>query len=164
MCTYYHASNMALSAGQSYSIDDFDGECTYDHINRPGFQQLINVQMDSARPEGVPSRTKCIYLFGNLLHCLAYARSNNMAHIYEVRVDGNVFGPYPMTLITTVYNCPIETRPDVIREYWHPFHDWKVFEYITNSIIVVREIPIENRYNNIDDYIDDRLMSHRIFN
>lgn len=164
MCTFYHASNLSFVAGRLYSINDFDGEYTYDHKNRPECQQLINIQLDNEHPDGVLSRTKCIYLFGSLVHCFAYARKENIAHVYEVRVDGNVFGPYPMTLVTTVFNCPIEIKPDVIREYWHPTRNWKVLEFLTNSFFVEREIPIENRGNNRDDYIDDRLLSRRIFN
>lgn len=164
MCIYFHASNLYFRVGQPYSINDFDGECTYDHNNIPESQQLINIQLDNERPDGVLSRTKCIYLFGSLVHCFAYARYNNIAHIYEVHVDGNVFGPYPMTLVSTVYKCPADNRPDVIREYWHQTNRWKVLEYLTLSIIVEREIPIENRWYNRDDYEDDRLLSQKIFN
>lgn len=164
MCTFYHASNLSFVAGQPYSINDFEGEYTYDHKNRPECQQLINIQLDKERPNGVLSRMNCIYLFRNLTHCLAYARSNNINHIYEVRTDGNVFGPYPMTLVTTVLNSSVERRPDIINEYWHPIHNWKVLEFLTDYIMVEREIPIENRGYNRDDFIDDRSLSRRIYN
>lgn len=163
MCTFYHASNLSFVAGKPYSINDFDGEYTYDHKNRPVCQQLINMQLDKERPDGVLSRMNCIYLFCSLTHCLAYARSHHIAHIYEVRADDNIFGPYPMTLVTTIFNCPAEIRHDVIREYWHHTYNWKIFEFLTDSIIVEREIPIESRGYNRDDFIDDRLLSRKIY-
>ncbi len=164
MCTYYHASNLPFTIGQSYSINDFDGDATYDHANRTEEEKEINQALDEVRSIGVLSRLKCIYLFQSLVQCYAYARSNNINHIYEVRTDGTVFGPYPMTLVTTVLYCPVEIRLDIIREYWHPTRDWKVLEFLTDSIMVEREIPIENRGYNRDDFIDDRVLSHRIYN
>ena len=164
MCTYYHASNLPFFGGQPYSIDDFKGETTYDHSKRTEKEKTINIIMDEARPNGVLNRVRSIFLFGNKEHCFAYARMNEIKHIYAVRPTSAVYGPFPMTLLTTLYNCNEEDRDIITKEYWHPTRQWKVFEYLVSSFKVINEIKIENKGNNIADYVYDRELSNKKFN
>lgn len=70
MCTFFHASNIAFQINEKFSIDMFDGDCTFDHQNRPEEDRNVNDFLDRSRPPEVPlSRKKCIYLYENLLQC-----------------------------------------------------------------------------------------------
>lgn len=103
MCTYYHASTKEYTSGQIVSINDFEGETTYDHECRTDEEKRINDLLDAARPEGLPSRKKCIYLFKKLKNCLSYAKSMHIKHVYEVQCnDQDVYGPFPMVLCNTL--------------------------------------------------------------
>ncbi len=164
MCIFYHVSNLDLEEGRIFTINDFEGDCTYDHLNRPEAQQSINIQMDECRPNSVLSRMKCIYVFDNLAHSKVYARSIHQERIYEVRCNGTVCGPYPMTLVNTALRCGNDRLPEVLREYWNSTQNWKVHEYLADSITIIRSIPLANGGNIIDDFIDDRQLSRRIFN
>ena len=145
MCIFYHASNLRFIQGQRYSIDDFDGDTTYDHYRRPEKEKLINIQLDKARPEGVLSRIKCIYLFSNLEQCKEYARSVGINHIYTVCPSDKVYGPYPMTLVTTLFKSQETIRENVIKEYWDHTREWNVYEYLTSSILVNEEVQFEKK-------------------
>lgn len=166
MCIFYHASNLQFNEGQVYSIENFQGDTTYDHKRRSNQEKIINIQLDKARPNGVISRIKCIYLFSNLEQCKEYARNAKLKHIYSVCPSDKIYGPYPMTIVTTLLNCQETIREVVINEYWNHTQKWKVYEYITSSIIVLEEISLENKILNMagfDDYVTDRELSNRMF-
>lgn len=105
MCTYYHASTKEYSIGQSISINDYEGETTYDHECRTDEGKRINDLLDEARPQGVPSRKKCIYLFKTLEQCQFYATGLKIPdiRIYIVHSNDVIYGGYPFSLIDKIY-------------------------------------------------------------
>ena len=166
MCLFYHASDLLFKQGQEYSIKDFGGDTTRDHYRRPETEKLINIQLDKARPEGVLSRIKCIYLFSNLEQCKEYARNVGFDHIYTVCPSDEVYGPYPMTLVTTLFKCQETIRENVIKEYWNHTQKWNVYEYLTASIVVVEEVLFEKGERSIvgfEAFVKDIELSKRLY-
>lgn len=161
MCTYFHTTNKPLQVGENFSIDMFEGDTTIDHTNRCEEQKKTNDIFDKYRPNGVLSRKKCIYLFSNLSQCKKYANNKGYQYIYEVKCNDEVFGPYPMTLVTSLAKNP--ENMDIVNEYWSPTKSWKVFEFLTSSIVVLQIIPFEHERIFIDDYIVDRELSLRYY-
>lgn len=157
MCTFFHATKRTFNIGDSFSVDMFDGDFTVDHSNRNDKEKEVNEQLDEGRPEGVLSRTKCIYLFGNLSHCQHYAKSMRYEHIYEVHSDDVVNGPYPMVLVNTLYNSDPQIHDKIIQEYWNPTLEWKFNEFLASSFYVDREMPIPRLVLNIDFFTDQDL-------
>ena len=139
----------------------FDGDCTYDHHNRPEEERNVNDILDRSRPPEVPlSRKKCIYLFENLQHCKEYAVKGNLKHIYEVRCDV-FYGPFPMVLVK---KCWGDMDNESIRtEYWQPKHKWKEMEFITPAFVVINEIPFERIKPMMADYTDDIVRARKLF-
>ena len=166
MCLFYHASDLKFKQGQEYSINDFDGDTTHDHYRRPETEKLINIQLDKARPEGVLSRIKCICLFSNLELCKEFARNAGFDHIYSVCPSDEVYGPYPMTLVTTLFKCQETIRGDVIKEYWNHTREWNVYEYLTSSILVTEEVRFEKKGRSLvgfEAFVKDIEQSKRLF-
>ena len=137
----------------------FIGETTFHHAGLESALRKINERLDQFRPNGVPSRTKCIYLFHNLLQCKKYALSEHKQHIYEVR-SYNASGPFPMTLVNALYQRG--NSDDIIAEYWHPNYNWKVQEFLADSFIVIRELPFEHIIM-CQDFADDYILYQRVF-
>ena len=163
MCTYFHTTNKQIPVGETFSIEMFDGDTTTDHSNRSEPEKEINNLLDSARPEGTLSRKKCIYLFNNLAICKAYARSLGANHIYKVISHEDIFGPYPMTLLTTLKSCNDGNRQPIIEEYWNNTQNWKVNEFLTSSIVIMEEISLGNGGYNIEPFTDDRVLSRKLY-
>ena len=166
MCLFYHASDLQFKQGQVYSIKDFEGDTTRDHYRRPETEKLINIQLNKARPKGVLSRIKCIYLFSNLEQCKEYSRNAGFDHIYTVCPSDEVYGPYPMTLVTTLFKCQETIREDVIKEYWNHTREWNVYEYLTSSILVTEEVQFEKKKRSMvgfEAFVKDRGLSKRLY-
>lgn len=162
MCVFFHASNLLFENGLKRSVNDYEGNVTYNHKNRTGQDQLINEMLNDARPNGVISRLKCIYLFRDLELCKSYARSEKIAHVYEVSANDNVFGPYPMCLLTTLLRCEKEKKTKVISEYWNPHEKWHILEYLTSSITIQNEVLLERGGHNLEPFIHDLKLSKKI--
>lgn len=159
MCVFFHASNMLFENGQIRSVNDYEGNVTYNHKQRTGPEQLINEMLNNARPDGVISRLKCIYLFQDLELCKRYARSEKIVHVYEVSANDNVFGPYPMCLLTTLLRCEKDKRTKVINEYWNPQEKWHILEYLTSSITIQNEVSLDHGGHNLEPVIHDLELS-----
>ena len=101
MCTYYHATNKDFRVGERFSINMFDGTMSSYHAGLTEKKKKVNEIFDRWRPNNVLSRIKCIYLFDNLCHCKHYAKSEKYKHIYKVRSEEKVFGPFPLVLLNT---------------------------------------------------------------
>ena len=164
MCTFYHASNKIYTDEQEVSINDFVGNTTCDYERRTKEEKLVYDLLDGVRPNGVISRKKCIYLFRELSLCQAYARSEHINHVYEVKCnDDDLWGPYPMTLVNTIFTCNNEeSKAEVIQEYWHSTHNWKVHEYLVSSFTVIQEIQKGSGVIT-DDHIDDIQLSQKLY-
>lgn len=162
MCTFFHASDKPFQINEKFSIDMFDGDCTFDHQNRPEEERNVNDILDQSRPpEVLLSRKKCIYLFKNLLQCKEYALKGGIEHIYEVKCD-EFYGPFPMVLVN---KCKGNMDKDIIRtEYWQPKHNWKEMEYITPAFVVINEIPFDKTMPMMmADYTDDIVLARKLF-
>lgn len=161
MCTFFHASNIAFQINEKFSIDMFDGDCTFDHQNRPEEEQNVNDILDRSRPPEVPlSKKKCIYLYENLLQCKEYAVKEGIEHIYEVKCE-DFYGPFPMVLVK---KCRENMDNEGIRtEYWQPNHNWKEMEFITSAFVVIQEIPFDKIKPMMADYADDIVLARRLF-
>ena len=166
MCTFYHASNRNYTTEQEVSINDFVGDTTCDYERRTNEEKLVYDLLDGVRPNGVISREKCIYLFRELSLCQAYARSGHINHVYEVKCsDDNLWSPYPMTLVNTIFTCNNEERKvEIAQEYWSPTQRWNVCEYLASSFIVVQEIALNNNGITPDAFANDYVLSRRLYN
>ena len=162
MCMfYYHASKCKYEINQDISIEDFEGDCTYDHKVRSEEQKRVNEIIDSLRPKDVTiTRVKAIYLFDNLCNCRDYARSilheHGVVYIYKVQIEGQVYGGYPFCMIKEVYNKLHSQKclDCCISSYWLPRYGWKVLEYMSDKIkIVGYEDTIQFSYGYLADDI-----------
>ena len=138
---FFHVSLKPLKIDELFSVNDFEGEITYDHSKRPKEQQEINLLLDKHRPEHCPSRIKCIYMFDNLETCADYVKERN-CHIYKVQAEKH-WGPFPMRLVQELYKAQENKVQQIITEYWQPQNQWKVNEYITDEILVIEECTID---------------------
>lgn len=156
MSTYYHATNKVFQVGERFSINMFDGTMSSYHASLSEKKKKVNEIFNRWRPNNVISRIKCIYLFDNLRHCIHYAKSEKYKHIYKVRSEEQVFGPFPMVLVNTFYK---NHKRQIIREYWNPTKEWKFVEFLASSFIVVKEESLEI-ISNMDLEVDRDLANH----
>lgn len=159
MCTLFHTCNEIYNVDDTFSIDMFDGAVTHHHESLDAHEQGTNRFLNQFRPDGAPSRLKCIYLFANLQQCRKYALSCHKQYIYEVRSE-NPFGPYPMTLVDALNK---KENAAIANEYWNPIHPWKVMEFLASSFVVVSEIAIGGRFNDCTDFANDIVLRNRLF-
>jgi hypothetical protein len=101
-------------------------------------------RLNPHRPDGVPCRSTCLFVFATLAECSLYGSSQHKhetVHYYRVRTDAATKAP--MTLVDQIRK-QVEPTPAQVermaREYWQPTEPWKFWEYLTDAIEIVDEI------------------------
>lgn len=171
MAIFYHASVREYEVGKTYSTNQFTGNSTSDHSIRSCTEQKVNILLDEGRPEGCPSRQKCIYLFDNLEYCRFYAtkianRQKDAIKIYKVnsckQPDDSEGFPICLVQEANKYIDNKEMFEKTRKEYCKPTCKWKVKEYLTQEIIIESILELKPLHY-CDDYISDYIEFRKHF-
>lgn len=156
----YHISNKYYADNSVVNIDDFEGEVTCYYRDRAD-HNWIDDFLSETKPQNVPNRRRAIFCFSSPCHCVYFKKAEIQSgqEVFLYKAEMNVEFGYPMRLIRN-----LETNPDneqiknaVRMEYWNPTLDWKVKEYIGESMTILEHLKIKTfdiSIGNIDYYHD----------
>ncbi|MBQ1177208.1 MAG: hypothetical protein IIX52_06595 [Paludibacteraceae bacterium] len=142
----YHATIKEYENGQTYSIDDYEGD-NYFYTKLNDEQKKVEELLEESRNQDTPQRRKCFFFFDNLDYC-SYFFSRQYPgepfHVYKVNVE-DVRGGFPMCMVNAIKNN-IELAPMMVDEYWEPKSKWNVLEYLSNKMIIIEECEVNNNH------------------
>lgn len=139
----FHVSRYEYTPGQVIKISP--DRVTHFHA---ALEEANNIAAEDRlkphRPDGVPCRTNCIYVFETLADCSLYGSSqhqNAEVHYYRVRMEKAA--KVPMVLVDQIRQQVDPTPAQIERmasEYWRPSEPWEFWEYVTDAIEIVDEV------------------------
>lgn len=140
MDIFYHASDIDYEIGQVYTSNIFQGGSSFYYNNLDCNNKLTEIWLERFKPKGYISRNNAFFLFAEKRQCGLYAKTlkRKEVKIYEVMPMSEVFGGFPLCLVNKINKYVDERiKEKIIREYWSPKKEWKMKEYITQSIKVL---------------------------
>lgn len=140
----YHISDQKYAPGEVVSVDRFSGLTRY-HQGLSDENKGINDYLSEGRPDGEPCRSHCIYAFDKLEYCI-YFRNKELIegkeyHLYKCKM--NKRKGHPMILVGRMCSASAECRERLKEEYWKPTINWHFLEYLSESIEIQEEVPLE---------------------
>ena len=139
----FHVSRYNYVPGEIVKIEP--NRITHFHT---ALEQTNNVAAEDRlkpyRPNGVPCRTNCIFVFGSLAECSLYGSSehkNQKVYYYRVRMESAT--AVPMVLVDHIRKQVEPSARQVeqmAREYWQPTNPWEFREYLTEAIEVAETV------------------------
>ncbi|MBB1295765.1 MULTISPECIES: hypothetical protein [unclassified Pseudoalteromonas] len=140
--TYYHATTNQLTSGQ-----------TINSTRQNQFYVNTSQEMDKSRPQGVTGRTNALYVTDSDEFAVHYLLKQNVRlsniKLYEVIPNNPHKCPFAITHRVELKLNANDCAKNLINEYWNPTLSWKFYEYLTDSIQIVKEVSIPC----LDDFI-----------
>jgi hypothetical protein len=139
----YHVSRHKYSESQKIRIEP--GRTTHFHeaLVKKG-NTAAEDRLKGHKPADAPCRTNCLYVFGDLGHCMIYGDSEHKGekvHYYRVRMTKAT--KVPMKLVDYIRKQVDPTDAQVeqmAKEYWGPTRPWQYWEYLTEEFEVLEEV------------------------
>ena len=141
--TLYHISPNTYAEGEVVSAETFSGSTIY-HQGLDGVKKDIDDFLSENRPEGEPSRDRCIYAFDRIEYCVYFRnkelRAGETFHLYRCKMD--IQNGHPMILVGKMESVSEPDKERLRNEYWNPTKHWKLLEYMSDKMEIQEEIPI----------------------
>lgn len=132
---FYHATLQDLTVGTTVRSN---------RVNT--FYVETSRKMDASKPSEAPSRLKALFVSDSSEFAIYFLQKQGVQlsniKLYEVEPDDPFKCPFAVThevdkRISQDKNCD-----NLIKEYWEPCQQWKFFEYLTLSFLVVKQLTI----------------------
>jgi len=138
----YHITCNAYPAGQVPALED---ESFYHLSTQTDNRAWINEFLDIQKSNNKPSRKKSFYACDSVINCKALkstiVKPQCTPRIYKVRMTNP--SKSPMTLVNYLYELgQVHTdNVEVANEYWNPTKEWKFYEYLSEEMEILEEVP-----------------------
>ena len=143
----YHITTKQYNVDDIISIGSFKGTTHY-HSRIDEKKKQIDNRLSEQRPEGEPSRSKCIYAFKKSEYCYYFGEKeypNKELHLYECEGEVTSVMGHPMVLVNSLKDTLSEDIISAIcSEYWSPQrNDWNYMEFLLSEIRINKEVAID---------------------
>ena len=147
---FFHVSAQVFKPGENigpFATNAFIGQVSQKNTNVARLEDAF----EERRLSGLPARTRAVFAFDRVMWCEAFWHSEatrgrlrdlyiDRPYYYEVSLDRCHRAPFAMA----TYALKIVTsgrKPEApVDEYWHPQHEWNIWEYLGESATVIRRI------------------------
>ena len=170
----YHITCKAYPIGK---VPPMDGESLYHLSTQTDQRAWIDEFLDAQKSNEKPSRKKTHYACDSILNCKALKSTISKPHctprIYKVIMTNP--SKSPMALVNHLFQLGQNHNKnfDVAKEYWNPTMDWRFYEYLSDKMEIIEEVPNNDLppmgqilfwANNNDGFIADSKLANEKFN
>ncbi len=131
----------------------------------------IDNYLDEFKPAGAPSRSRTFYAFGHIQHCLAFFSTRKCEtgtkRVYKVHLQNYYTAPMCLTDGLKKNGEGNEKNEIIANEYWNPTNDWKVLEYLSETMQILEDVTDsvvgQIQFGNYF-YGEDQKLRNKLFN